>query len=230
MRRVWLLGLAITCGGCREARRATPVGDSAAIAGMPPASSPSGSLSGDSTAIVGMSPACSSSASPVQDLHNTLAVFRKADCTLTTVAPEDSFSISGAFTLFVLLAVGDGNRPAERHGIFIVDRASDQPILTLDVLDSLRYRDYTLRIEWADSTTALVCGAGFSYGDHPRRSRYRYDLQAARTLESTSAPELSVVDFVTWHDTLYAFLSPRGVYTPPFARSPLRTSRSPRSS
>jgi len=69
-------------------------------------------------------------------------------------------AIGDRLMLMVFHALGPGGWRDERHGIFVIDRTTDRPVLRLDLLDSLRHLDYALRIESADSTSAVVCGAG----------------------------------------------------------------------
>jgi len=133
-------------------------------------------------------------------------------------------AIGDRLMLMVFHALGPGGWRDERHGIFVIDRTTDRPVLRLDLLDSLRHLDYALRIESADSTSAVVCGAGATYGDGPMRIRYRYDLRTMHLQARGLAPQLAVLDFVAWRDTLYVLVAAQPVHptaTGAFVRVPL---------
>lgn len=204
MRILGGMGVLFALGACRETPRAPARADSTtATAQAQPVAPP---------------PA-------VTDLHGALAEFRTVDGAITTVKAEDSLAVGDRLMLMVLHALGPGGWRDERHGVFVIDRTTDRPVLRLDLLDSLRHLDYLLRIESADSTSAVVCGAGATYGDGPMRIRYRYDLRTMRLQARRFAPLLTVLDFVAWRDTMYVLVAPQPVYAPPatvaFVRVPL---------
>src|SRR5260370_36953663 len=194
MRILGTMSVLFALGACREPPRASARADSTigTAQALPVAPSP-----------------------PITDLHGALAEFRTADGAITTVKGEDSLAIGDRLMLVVLHALGPGGWRDERHGIFLIDRTTDRPVLRLDLLDSLRHLDYALRIESADSTSAVVCGAGATYGDGPMRIRYRYDLRTMRLQARRLAPQLPVLDFVAWRDTLYLLVARQPVYAPP---------------